>query len=54
MMRAPNTHAFIPGHAEGVSPESMNAAVLRLASSVVMDSGQPLRGFRNDREGVGA
>jgi len=36
------TYPVIPGRAKGASPESITSC------TGVMDSGQPLRGFRND------
>jgi putative mRNA 3-end processing factor len=42
--------AVIPGPSEARSLESMNSGQSDTDNSVVMDSGQPLRGFRNDEE----
>jgi hypothetical protein len=38
----------IPGHREAVSPESITTSGAIMDKSVVMDPGQPLRGFRDD------
>jgi len=43
--------AVIPGRAEGASPESINASLSDTDNPLVMDSGQPRRGFRNDESG---
>jgi hypothetical protein len=46
-LRAPSWRTgIIPGPAEGRSPE------IHLANFPRMDSGQPLRGFRNDAERI--
>src|SRR5437764_6592983 len=42
----------IPGHAEGVSPESITTNGAIMDRSVVMDSGHALRAFRNDKGGA--
>ncbi|MPZ56131.1 MAG: ligase-associated DNA damage response exonuclease [Rhizobiales bacterium] len=45
--------AVIPGHAEGASPESITTDHGDSEGAVVIDSGQPLRGFRHDSEAGG-
>jgi hypothetical protein len=44
-------HIVIPGRPAGPSPESIIAVGANPARTVAMDSGQPLRGFRNDGGG---